>query len=59
VDGGRAAAIEILTGSARIKDLIKAGKIDEIKAAMEASEAYGMQTFDLALYNLVKEGKKC
>jgi len=57
VDGGRAAAIEILTGSARIKDLIKAGKVDEIKEAMEASEAYGMQTFDLALYNLYEEGR--
>lgn len=57
VDGGRAAAIEILTGSPRIKDLIKAGKINEIKEAMEVSEAYGMQTFDLALYNLYSEGR--
>ena len=57
VDGGRAAAIEILTGSPRIKDLIKAGKINEIKEAMEVSEAYGMQTFDLALYNLYTEGR--
>jgi len=57
VDGGRAAAIEILTGSPRMKDLIKAGKVDEIKEAMEASEAHGMQTFDLALYNLFVEGR--
>ncbi len=57
IDGGRAAAIEILTGSPRIKDLIKAGKINEIKEAMEASEAYGMQTFDLALYHLFSDGK--
>lgn len=57
VDGGRAAAIEILTGSPRMKDLIKEGKIDEIKEAMEVSEAYGMQTFDLALYNLFVEGR--
>jgi len=57
VDGGRAAAIEILTGSPRIKDLIKAGKINEIKEAMEGSESYGMQTFDLALFKLFKEGR--
>jgi len=57
VDGGRAAAVEILTGSPRIKDLIKAGKVTEIKEAMELSEAYGMQTFDLALLNLFLEGK--
>jgi len=57
VDGGRAAAIEILVGSPRVKDLIKDGKVNEIKEAMEASETYGMQTFDMALLKLFKEGK--
>lgn len=57
VDGGRAAAIEILTSSPRMKDLIKGGKVDEIKEAMAASEAYGMQTFDLALFKLYEEGR--
>ena len=57
VEGGRAAAIEILTSSPRMKDLIKAGKVDEIKEAMDASEAYGMQTFDLALFKLYEEGR--
>jgi len=53
-EGGRAAAIEILTGSPRVKDLIKDGKIHEIKEAMEGSEQYGMQTFDMALLALFK-----
>jgi twitching motility protein PilU len=57
VDGGRTAAIEILTNSPRMKDLIKSGKVTEIKEAMALSEAYGMQTFDLALLNLYKSGK--
>ena len=57
VDGKRTAAIEILTGSPRVKDLIKDGKVNEIKEAMEGSEQYGMQTFDMALINLFKEGK--
>ncbi len=57
VDGGRAAAIEILTGSPRIKDLIKSARVTEIKEAMENSETYGMQTFDMALLGLFKEGK--
>ena len=57
VEGGRAAAVEILIGSPRMKDLIKGGKIDEIKEAMEASESYGMQTFDLALFKLYQEGR--
>ena len=51
VDGKRTAAIEILTGSPRVKDLIKDGKVNEIKEAMEGSEQYGMQTFDMALIN--------
>ena len=55
--GGRTAAIEILLGSPRIKDLIKGGKVDEIKAAMAGSESYGMQTFDAALYKLFNDGK--
>ena len=57
VDGGRAAAIEILLGSPRIKDLIKSGHVHEIKEAMEASSTYGMQTFDMALLKLYNEGK--
>ena len=57
IAGGRTAAIEILMGSPRIKDLIKAGKVDEIKAAMAGSESYGMQTFDAALYDLFNSGE--
>ena len=56
VDGGRTAAIEILVDSPRVKDLIKSGKVDEIKEVMEHSETYGMQTFDQALLKLFKDG---
>ena len=52
VDGKRAAAIEILLGTPRVCDLIKQGKVDEIKEVMEKSEAQGMQTFDTALFKL-------
>jgi twitching motility protein PilU len=57
LSGGRVAAVEILTGSPRMKDLIKAGKGTEIKEAMELSETYGMQTFDMALLSLFQEEK--
>ncbi len=57
VDGKRAAAIEVLLGSPRVNDLIKTGKIDEIKEVMEKSAGMGMQTFDMALLNLWKTGK--
>ncbi len=56
-DGKRAAAIEVLLGSPRVNDLIKNGKIDEIKEVMEKSANTGMQTFDMALFNLWRTGK--
>lgn len=55
VDGRRVAAIEIMINTPHIADLILKGQIGDIKAAMEGSGAKGMQTFDMALYNLYKE----
>jgi twitching motility protein PilU len=57
VDGRRAAAFEILLGTPRVCDLVKQGKVDEIKEVMEKSEDQGMQTFDSALYTLFKQGR--
>ncbi len=56
-DGKRCAAIEILIGTPRVQDLIKQGKIMEIKEVMEKSEQQGMKTFDSALFDLYKKGK--
>lgn len=57
VDGKRCAAIEILINTPHIGELILKGDIDELKVAMAESGQKGMQTFDLALYNLYKEGR--
>ena len=54
VEGSRVAAVEILLGSPRIKDLIHKGEIAEIKEAMEKSSTIGMQTFDHHLFELYK-----
>lgn len=56
-DGKRAAAFEILLGTPRVCDLIKQGKVLEIKEVMEKSEQQGMKTFDSALFDLYKSGK--
>ena len=56
-DGKRTAAVEIMIGTPRINDLIKQGKIEELKEVMEKSEQQGMKTFDAALYQLYKEGR--
>lgn len=56
-DGKRAAAIEVLLGTPRVQDLIKNGKVDEIREVMEKSEEQGMKTFDSALFDLYQAGR--
>lgn len=57
VDSKRAAAVEVMINTPYIAELILKGKIDEIKEAMATSGAEGMQTFDVALFNLYKAGR--
>lgn len=57
VDGKRAAAIEILLGTPRAADLIAKGDVSSLKELMEKSGEQGMQTFDMALFNLYKQGR--
>lgn len=57
VDGKRCAAIEVLINTPHIAELILKGDIEQIKEAMEGSGQRGMQTFDMALHNLYKEGR--
>ncbi len=57
VDGKRCPAIEIMVNTPHIQELILKGDLDEIKVAMAESGQKGMQTFDLALFNLYKEGR--
>ena len=55
--GGRAAALEIMINSPRIKKLILEGDTPKIPAAIQSSRSEGMQTFNQALVDLVKAGK--
>ena len=57
VDKKRCAAIEILLGSPRVRELIQRGQVGEIKEAMAKSEGAGMQTFDQHLIKLYNDGK--
>ncbi|MCB0333818.1 MAG: PilT/PilU family type 4a pilus ATPase [Bdellovibrionales bacterium] len=56
-NGGRAAAIEILLGNSRIRELIKQGDVEAIKEAMDKGTNEGMQTFDQAIFTLYREGR--
>jgi twitching motility protein PilU len=52
----RRAAIEILINTPTIADKLLKGEFHEIKPIMTKSRELGMQTFDLALFDLYNEG---
>ena len=51
---GRVAAIEILLNSPLVADMIQRNEMGELKEAMSKGREMGMQTFDMALYDLYK-----
>lgn len=58
VDGaGRVAAVEVLVAVPAIRNMIREGKVHQIRSAMQAGGRHGMQTMDRALAKLVKTGK--
>lgn len=50
----RALCAEVMLCTPLIRDLIRKGEVDKLKSAMQKAETSGMQTFDDALYALVK-----
>jgi twitching motility protein PilU len=54
--GKRVAAVEVLLNTPHIADLMLQGDIGGIKQALRETSQGDMQTFDLALYKLYKEG---
>jgi twitching motility protein PilT len=55
-DGGRVPAIELMISNARIQDLIRENRPDEITDAIEAGEFFEMQSFSQSLIKLVLNG---
>jgi twitching motility protein PilT len=56
-DGGRVAAVEVMVNNARIADLIRESKTEEISDAMAEGAFFQMQTFEQALIELVVGGE--
>ncbi len=52
---GRVAALEILVGTSGVAAMIREGKTFQIPSVMQAGQAQGMQTMDMALERLVME----
>ena len=54
---GRVVAVEVLIATPAVRSIIREGKIHQLKAIMQTSAQYGMQTMDQALFNLFKNGE--
>src|SRR3954463_9160840 len=57
LNGGRVAAVEVMIVNARIQDLIRENRADEIPEAIAEGEFFEMQNFTQALIQLVIAGK--
>ncbi|MCU7844137.1 MAG: type IV pilus twitching motility protein PilT [Candidatus Thiodiazotropha sp. (ex Monitilora ramsayi)] len=56
IGGGRIAAWEIMVGTPAIRNLIREDKVAQMYSAIQTGQAYGMQTMDQALKELVQKG---
>jgi twitching motility protein PilU len=57
VDNKRLAALEVMINTPHIQTLVKKGDVVGIKEAIAASSERGIQSFDLALFNLYRAGR--
>jgi twitching motility protein PilU len=53
--GGRVPAVEVMLNTRHVAELIEKGEINGIKEAMEKSLSPGSQTFEQALYRMIRE----
>jgi len=56
-DNHRVAAMEVMLNTPHISELVKKGDVVGIKEAIAASGERGIQSFDVALHELYKEGR--
>ena len=56
-DNRRVAAMEVMLNTPHISELVKKGDVIGIKEAISASSERGIQSFDMALHRLFKDGR--
>jgi len=54
---GRVVAVEVMTATPAIRNLIREGKTHQIYSTLQAGAKHGMQTMDSHLASLVKQGR--
>jgi Tfp pilus assembly pilus retraction ATPase PilT len=57
ITGGVTPALEIMINTPTVKKLLEENRLEKLQAAIETGLDDGMQNFNQALYNLVKERK--
>jgi twitching motility protein PilT len=58
LDGhGRVPAVEVMIVTPAIRNLIREGKVHQIRSAIQSGARYGMQSMDASLANLVRSGR--
>jgi len=58
VDGqGRAAAVEVMVAIPAVRNLIREGKVHQIRSTIQSGGRHGMQTMDKSLAGLVRSGR--
>ena len=57
IGGGMTPSLEIMISTGTVRKLIEEGRTEKLPAAIETGVDDGMQTFNQALFNLVKQGK--
>jgi twitching motility protein PilT len=55
--GGRVAAVEVLVATPAVRNLIREGKVHQIRSSMQAGGQHGMQTMEQSLAHLVRAGR--
>jgi twitching motility protein PilT len=56
IGGGVVPAVEILINTSTVRKLLKKNQIEVLQAAIETGKDDGMQSFNTAIYNLIKSG---
>jgi len=56
-ESGRVVAMEVLINTPAVANLIRSEKVHQIQTVMQTGKSFGMQTMEMALQQLVKQGK--
>jgi twitching motility protein PilT len=56
VDGGMVAAFEVMQANSAVRNLVREGKTNQLRNALVTGQTFGMQTLEMSLSDLVKQG---